>query len=497
MYYLNNLLKYHNRIKIFFTSYFPLPTSYFHLPTSYFLLLTFFTSYFLLSSCSQATENGEEGVTFSGTVTLEGETNYSGVKISLYKPVELDTALVRINQQYPNIGVQISQETEFDHRDHEPVYTTMSGADGSWKIENVSKGEYNIVAEKDGYGWLYLLDNEDQVIALELIKLTMVNSSTLRFYNNIKYIVNTSVTIEEPVVLETGATLYFTSHSKLTINGNVTVFGDDAKYIVLTSDDITSLGSGIDIMSGDNDCSLNKLLIYKLNTGIKYEGKYISISNSIIKECNTEGIEISKADSVNINNNLITKNSVGISAFDLKAGIVDRNIILENENEGIVYKVANSLIRKNYVSKNLIGIFQEWNSNSKIEYNEILTNSEWGIVVNGISKPVIERNNILYNNSAINIPMTGYAHNAQPTINYNNILIDFSENSWLVKIIGSSSNPNELDVNAQNNFWGTQDQYMIDTYIYDKHDAVNQEKTGEVIYYPYEYENFNNVGILN
>ena len=50
----------------------------------------------------------------------------AGVTVSLYAPVELpvesrmpaaDTALVRINQEYPNIGVQISQETEFDQRE--------------------------------------------------------------------------------------------------------------------------------------------------------------------------------------------------------------------------------------------------------------------------------------------------------------------------------------------------------------------------------------------
>ena len=101
-------------------------------------------SAFLFITCSQSSESGEDLVTFSGTVTLEDTTDHSGVKVSLYKPVELDTALVRINQEYPNIGVQISQETEFDHREHEPLYTTLTNADGSWKIENVTKGEYNL-----------------------------------------------------------------------------------------------------------------------------------------------------------------------------------------------------------------------------------------------------------------------------------------------------------------------------------------------------------------
>ena len=82
------------------------------------LFLIFNLVSFIFSSCKESTK--PETVTFSGTVTLESESDYSpigagGVKVSLYKPVELDTALVRINQQYPQIGVQISQETEFDH----------------------------------------------------------------------------------------------------------------------------------------------------------------------------------------------------------------------------------------------------------------------------------------------------------------------------------------------------------------------------------------------
>ena len=75
---------------------------FFLLPTSYFLLF---------SSCSLLTN--PDKTTVSGVVKLEAQANHSGVKVSLYNLVELDTTLVRINRQYPNIGVQISQETEF------------------------------------------------------------------------------------------------------------------------------------------------------------------------------------------------------------------------------------------------------------------------------------------------------------------------------------------------------------------------------------------------
>lgn len=106
-------------------------------------------SLFLLTciTCSKSPSENET-VVFTGTVTLEGKQDHSGVTVSLYKPVELDTALVRINQQYPQIGVQISQETEFDHREHSPSYSTSTNA---LKIEDVTPGTYNVIAEKDSY----------------------------------------------------------------------------------------------------------------------------------------------------------------------------------------------------------------------------------------------------------------------------------------------------------------------------------------------------------
>lgn len=71
------------------------------------IITIFFIFYFVffINTCSDPSSNDK--ITFSGTVTLEDTTDFSGVTVSLYEPVELDTALVRINEEYPNIGVQI------------------------------------------------------------------------------------------------------------------------------------------------------------------------------------------------------------------------------------------------------------------------------------------------------------------------------------------------------------------------------------------------------
>ncbi|HQB50530.1 MAG TPA: carboxypeptidase-like regulatory domain-containing protein, partial [Candidatus Cloacimonas sp.] len=108
---------------------------------------------FLCNSCSTKANKG----TISGTVTLfndipdyyiENPMDFSGVTVALYKTAVLDTTLVRINQQYPQIGVQITQETEFDHRNFKPLKVTTTDAIGKFSFPSLTPGDYNIVIWK-------------------------------------------------------------------------------------------------------------------------------------------------------------------------------------------------------------------------------------------------------------------------------------------------------------------------------------------------------------
>ena len=80
----------------------------------------------------------------------------------------------RYNLEYPlarrlfggNVGFPISQATEFacppgfwrNHRLGEVVAEAKTKQDGSFKIEGVDEGTYNLVAEKAGFGWKYIHD---------------------------------------------------------------------------------------------------------------------------------------------------------------------------------------------------------------------------------------------------------------------------------------------------------------------------------------------------
>ncbi len=77
-----------------------------------------------MMSCSSSTK--PKSGSLSGRVILVNDTDdpsldpvdFSGVTIALYELAVLDTTLVRIIYEYPDLGVPVSQLTQFDHRTH-------------------------------------------------------------------------------------------------------------------------------------------------------------------------------------------------------------------------------------------------------------------------------------------------------------------------------------------------------------------------------------------
>ena len=82
---------------------------------------------------------------------LEGQEDHSGVTVALYNLVEPDTAVMQLQKEFPFVGVPISQQTEFDHRLAEAVYTTKTKSDGSFHFSEVEKNTYNLAAFKNGH----------------------------------------------------------------------------------------------------------------------------------------------------------------------------------------------------------------------------------------------------------------------------------------------------------------------------------------------------------
>jgi hypothetical protein len=457
----------------------------------------------LIEGCSDNPSESDNLVTFSGTVTLEGETDHSGVKISLYRPVELDTALVRINQKYPNIGIQISQETEFDHREHSPLYSTTTNASGSWKIEDVTPGTYNVVAEKDSFGWRYKYETSGSGIDFDTLYqalyLNGIISSTVTANVKQFLIIESDVifTDNSELNLEGENTILITNNKKLSILGNLSM--NATKYLVITSQDIQNLGRGL-VVDTDGQFNFNNLYVSYLSHGITFETNVnlnIEINESIIKNCTNNGI-YAKNNYINIENNIFY-NLNEYAVESLQNFDIQNNIFITSN--GIVLFDNLGTVKNNLFESNRIGITPYKGDiiirNNDFDKNDVaiaVNSSDCEITLNNFYKNGID---IELNRNYVQYPIIDFC---DPNIYQNN----FFNSDTAVSIFGEHSfyasgfYPAvgiEKDISIPNCFWNSSNTYNIDKKI---NDAIDKpEYKYYILYDPYESSVLPNAGITN
>ena len=106
----------------------------FYIQTTLILLIICFIAFV---TCHKNPTEHKTG-TLTGTVLLEGKQDHSGITVALYKLVELDTTILRYNREYPNVGLPLSQATEF-------VYPP-----GFWRNHRLGEVAAEAKTKKDG-----------------------------------------------------------------------------------------------------------------------------------------------------------------------------------------------------------------------------------------------------------------------------------------------------------------------------------------------------------
>jgi len=455
-----------------------------------------FSFFLVLFSCNESTK--PETVTFSGTVALEGETDFSEVKVSLYKPVELDTALVRVNQQYPNIGVQISQETEFDHREHSTLYSTTTNASGGWEIKDVAPGTYNVVAEKDSFGWDYnFVANNSQTSFLlyKEIYLSGIISTDTEMFPNHHYVITNDLVISNNVSLlvNEGVWIRVDGFYKIEISGSLNINGDLENYVHFTTNEDSLIIGKWRFIEGDNvdNIDVNFLILNYSKNGIRIRNSSnISIKNSIVRKNSLTGIHLYSVSDSYINNCILVNNEQSLLAQYNSNNYIDKSIFI-NSVDGIKLEYSDNQIIENYFEGHHYGIHSQLKPNSSIKHNEFFKNT-YGSVCTGCD-PIYSANNFNFNNVSIWIATEYFSINSKPDIKFNN----FENNEYAVKMTGSASGGNIHDIDATNNWWGTSVDLFIQDLIWDKHDeGPDSIYTGEIFFIPYKNSKIDTAGIV-
>lgn len=462
--------------------------SFFIFHCSLFILLSLFIlhSSFFITGCSSSTK--PKTGSLSGRVILVNDTgdptldpvDFSGVTVALYKLAELDTTIVRINQEYPQIGVQISQETEFDHRLQNPVKVVTTESDGNYRFDRVALGSYNLVAMKQGWGYFYIyniqLAEKSDPIDVDLFPdraVATVNSSAFTFVSGRHYVVENSSIFLEPVEIQTGSTIRIAPGESISFHGPITVSEVGSQRFRFTTDNHVYSSNKADsletydriLFASATKNYIHSGLVQAIQNGLQFQNGSAEISNTVFSGGGVSFVGSYLQSTVQRclirGYNQIAQNFYGPTT-------ISRNIYYNNTNKCMILYELEGSVSDNYFVNNWIGV-QPHMGTLSISHNCFDGNAK-AISVSA-SGPYVEYNNFYsnaydleYNAYLIQTGVTAYC---QPRASNNN----FYAKSKSINIMGHSgiyiwiNIPIGIDspMQFQYNYWGVSDPSQLVT----------------------------------
>lgn len=392
---------------------------------------------FTLFSCSTSTK--PETGSLSGKIILVNDTgdpaldpvDYSGITVALYNLAYLDTTIVRINNQYPQIGVQINQETEFDHRYQNPIATILTDSHGQFTFSDIPLSNYNIILFKEGWGIKYLynisinskhlyINNILQIILYPEIILSPIEQNNINMQEGHTYRVINDAILANNLYIHDDIFLLIDPGCKIDIYGNIFVYNQnnifskittsDSMYSTICQDSLNYFDC-IRVLNNENSNIENIIYKNSLN-GLYFSNSEIIIDNSIFKD--NLSFALCCLD-INMNlNNVILYNNIYKGVECNNETIFMNNCIIINNQTGVFLQNAISHISNCFVGKNWFGI-RPFLGEIEIENNCIDENN---IAIAACALNITAIMNCFHDN-LVDIEFSGYPTGAGPILTCN------------------------------------------------------------------------------
>lgn len=435
-----------------------------------FSILLIVSSFF--TSCTSTTK--PKTGSLSGQITLINDTgdqlldpvDFSGVSVAIYNLAVLDTAIVRINQEYPQIGVLISQETEFDHRLQEPVIVCTTSTEGEYSVDKLTPGIYNVVFIKSGWSVTYLYQvvvtdhgntESPSVILYPTRMIQGVVSGSFTFANGRDYLINADCTFVDAVGIENGTQIYLSEGATARFYGNVE-FDDSASqestdaWRVTSSHGIYANNEILDINSHlanslvfyQDDISIRNGTISFLSNGIHLDTINASISSMRLRYM---GSAISCVQSnVNIGMSSISHTAgtvISVISFNGLLNVSDN--IIKDGIIGVSPLTSGSYsISNNYITGLATAIDTSSNLGA-IQHNAFSNNSTDLKLYQAYA-------DVSYNSFYLSLTQTIRMHYVTSQISNNNFI---STTGYFFNLLSNPPSYSSVsnDVDARNNYW--------------------------------------------
>lgn len=406
--------------------------------------------------------------------------DYSGITVALYEAVALDTVIVRINMEHPNIGLPISQETEFDHRLHTPVVSAQTDGTGAFKFSKLRTGKYILVYHKEGWGLRYCYNvnvdkgensissgNSEASEPLALYPQYSLSSTIHDAFvckESHTYTASGDVMFLGDLTIESGANILLDRGCRISVGGSLYTATTGPKWRITSlsgfvGSTFTEPAGGdrfgrVALLEGYGSYIQNGI-ITNMQDGLMINGNNCQIDNMFFRNCGTAVISFG--------NGLTYKNSI-ISNCDDRANYlvgsatIQNNIIAGNHDTFVLQENVFDF-NNNYLIDNWVGIRPIY-GDTHIHHNTFHRN-KYGISTMA-SDPIIEYNNFYGSTRYCIQTQTNYVqayHDySNPIIHFNNF---FAHEQIVLSLLPDahpgyffSYNPGvQNDIDATNNYW--------------------------------------------
>ncbi len=452
---------------------------------AYFLALCLMMS---LVSCGKTTSS-DKGVV-AGKITLDGQTDNSGVLVSIYLAGVVPEKVHSINNDYPQVAFQVTDKVCFDHRSFTPLATTTTNQEGKFSFGELPYDKYIIAYNKEGWGYNYIFD-----FVLNQSDLDISTTYDLKLYHEqeIPAYLDGAYTFESGKCYVSESNVVFGENAQITMQNNTRILlGQNVKissYGVLTSPageswahitsltgiytgnaSPTQLAEGLSILGGTN--SVHNISFSYLSNALMVKSANQIINKTSFRSCilgltaNTTS-DFTLSSSLFINNQdvngsacylynvarvsiekcLYHGNYISLRHELVKDAVVEDNAIIDSERGFLNLWESTAIFQHNEISSEGIGIENSGRSNLDIRYSNIL------------AKTCVK---LYHTVNWYNLPNLGWTRG-----NYNN----FQSTMYSIQAEARYYNNGQpFPLDFSNNYFNTTSQDEINDLVYDVND---------------------------
>lgn len=472
----------------------------------------------LLFSCGQSTKP-QTGV-ISGTLSLEGLSDHSGITVLLYSGDIVPAEIKEINAQYPQVAFPIRDWHLFDHRKAVALKSTFTSSSGAFSFPQLEYGQYIVAFYKEGWGYNYIFDinlsSSELVINCHATNAELTLKPVVEvpavIYSEFTFQSNTCYQVNQDVVSLEGSQLIFQDSARILLAAGkkITIYGTAAFPIQGQLASITSASLIYSSAAGEIDRAeglvvwgaintVNNVQLSMMNNALTLRKNSIGVENVIVKDCEF-GIVSYQVNDVSISKSFIANNlspnAAAVNNYSSQMCNLDHNIFFGNYI-ALKHEIVNSTINDNAFVNNYKGFENTTDSHCIFEYN-LIDCTDKGIENSGRSNLEISYNEIKADKCIINAP-SNHGYNiidaGWTKANFNN----FTASSLAVESIAGyyyTNGPYPLDF--KNNYWGVTTTEEINSLIVDFYDlglVVGSGVSSVVEFTPFRASKVQNAGI--